>query len=388
MQGPRRLVDSPSGRRLGRWILLPGLLALGAAVAWVGRSPQGPGLDADLCPEPLARLAGRTVALFDLRKPLDEDRRGLPAAVLRRIAAAMPPAVELRVFALAGRLEEPRLPLGRLCKPAAAGAGDACAAPSAEDAPRPSATAGYCARREALAARLDRLPAASADAPVTDAYLVEALEDTRGELAAASGTLRLYVLSDMLQHASWYSQLELPAAEWTIERYDPLREARAALIGASPAPDPANLETILVYIPRRGLTTDAGPARAHRAFWTSWFAGAARFDLQAAMDGYAFEPRMQPAAEASAAADESARLQARRERLRELGERLDQRTAALSETRERATAEGREIEARAEEQRRTRRRIAELRAESDRLRTELGRPADGPGPRSRQGLAP
>ncbi|MDE0350670.1 MAG: hypothetical protein OXM56_13305, partial [Gammaproteobacteria bacterium] len=65
---------------------MPLLLMVGVVGAFVVLSNRAPGLDADLCPGQEADLTGRTVALFDFRKPLDPEHRGLPARLLRGVA--------------------------------------------------------------------------------------------------------------------------------------------------------------------------------------------------------------------------------------------------------------------------------------------------------------
>lgn len=384
MEGPRPVQDRSRGSPLARFIV-PLLLMVGAVGAFVVLSSRTPGLDADLCPSRAADLTGRTVALFDFRKPLDAEHRGLPARLLRRIAERLPERSELRTYILSGEAAEPRVFLERLCKPGAQRAGRSarpdpsgrgldCDSPGVSGAERTREMDGFCARRDALAARLDLLAAAGRGAPVMDAFLVEALEDTRLELAAAPGAKALYVLSDMIQHADWYSHLELAPEEWDFQRFAGLREAQAALFGAPPPPV-AGLHGTLFYIPRRGVTDAVDVRTGHRAFWQAYFQGPVAFEEQPVMAGYAAEPLMGRLTELEVAAREQERLEREREQSERLREQLRRENAALAQARERAAAERRELEAqqarweagRAEE----RRRMEAERAEVERLRAEL-----------------
>ena len=326
------------------------------------------------------------MALFDFRKPLDAEHRGLPARLLRGIAERLPERGELRTYILSGEAAEPRVFLERLCKPGArragrsarqgaSGRGAVCdALADASGVARPPEADDFCARRDALAARLDLLAAAGRGAPVTDAFLVEALEDTRLELAAAPGAKTLYVLSDMIQHADWYSHLELAPEEWDIQRFAAMREAQSPLFGASPPPV-AGLGGTLFYIPRRGVTDAEGARTPHRAFWRAYFDGSVAFEDQPVMAAYAAEPLMGQLTELEVATREQERLERERERAELLRAQLERENTALAEARARAAAERRELEAeqarweadRAEE----RRRIEAERAEVERLRAEL-----------------
>ncbi len=385
MAGPRPAQDRSRGRPLARFVV-PLLLTAGVVGAFVVLSNRAPGFDADLCPSRVADLTGRTVALFDFRKPLDPEHRGLPARLLREIAERLPERGELRTYILSGEAAEPRVFLERLCKPGpqragrsarpgARGGGADCDAPAGwsggERMPEPD---GFCARRDALAARLDLLAAPGRGAPVMDAFLVEALEDTRLELAAAPGAKALYVLSDMIQHADWYSHLDLPPEEWDFRRFADLREAEAALFGVPPPPV-AGLRGTLFYIPRRGVTDAVDARTRHRTFWRAYFRGSVAFEDQPVMAAYAAEPLMGRLTELEVATREQERLARERERAERLREQLERENAALAEARARAALERRELEAqqarwetdRAEEQRR----MEAERAEVERLRAEL-----------------
>lgn len=384
MAGPRPAQDRARGRPLARFVV-PVLLMAAIVVAFVVLSNRAPGLDPDLCPGD-ADLAGRTVALFDFRKPLDAEHRALPARLLRDVAERLPERGELRTYILSGEAAEPRVFLERLCRPGlertgrsarpgAPGPGTDCDGlldvPAVE---RSAEMDGFCARRDALAARLDLLAAAGRGAPVMDAFLVEALEDTRLELAAAPGTKALYVLSDMIQHADWYSHLELAPEEWDFQRFADMREAQTALFGPPPPPV-AGLRGTLFYIPRRGVTDTEDAWTHHHAFWRGYFHDSVAFEEQPVMGAYAAEPLMGRLTELELATREQERLERERAHSERLREQLERENAALAEARERAAAERRELEAeqarweadRAEEQRR----MEAERAEVERLKAEL-----------------
>ena len=385
MAGPRPVPDSPRGRRFFRFVLPP-LLMVGAVVAFVGLSNRAPRLDADLCLERAADVTGRTVALFDFRKPLNAGRRSLPAALLRGITGGLVDETELRVYILAAEAAQPRVFLERLCKPGpkragrsgrpdAGGEGWACAdlAGASGAAPAPEMER-FCTRRDALAARLDLLAATSRDAPVTDALLVEALEDTRLELAAVAGAKALYVMSDMIQHSDWYSHLELAPRYWAFERFAGMRAAQTPLFGAPPPLVPG-LDTTLFYVPRRGVTEAPDGQRTHQAFWRAYFGDTVTFEEQPIMAGYPSEPLMGQPTELEVATRERERLELERERGERLRRQLERDNAALAEARERAAAERRELEARETrweaEQETERGRVEAGRAKVERLKAEL-----------------
>ena len=220
----------------------------------------------------------------------------------------------------------------------------------------------------------DLLAAAGRGAPVMDAFLVEALEDTRLELAAAPGPKALYVLSDMIQHAGWYSHLELAPEEWDFQRFADMRAAQTALFGPPPPPV-AGLHGTLFYIPRRGVTDTGDAGTRHRAFWRGYFHDSVAFEEQPVMAAYAAEPLMGRLTELEVATREQERLEREREQSERLREQLERENAALAEARERAAAERSALEAqqarweadRAEEQRR----MEAERAEVERLKAEL-----------------
>ena len=104
---------------------------------------------------------------------------------------------------------------------------------------------------------------------VTDAYLIEALED----IAAR----RVFVFSDMLQHAPWYSHLDLRWTRWSYAAfgaYDAARERPPATVvsGAGRTVVETSLRVVVFY-PLRARVTDAlRPRHAHQLFWRDYLA--------------------------------------------------------------------------------------------------------------------
>ena len=114
---------------------------------------------------------------------------------------------------------------------------------------------------------MDALAAESAPV-VTYAPLMEAIEQSIRE-AAASGSHKLHVLSDMLQHGSWYSHLELDWPQWTFDDFARVAEHHLAL----PTVRPMGLSIRLLYLQREGWTDAPEAKDAHWGFWREYFQG-------------------------------------------------------------------------------------------------------------------
>ena len=265
------------------------IAAVGAVAVQVSRTSQW-GSTGVRCVD---GAAGSAALLIDLRKPMRDASAG---AVFREVARRLDAGVELRVFLVADDRLAPRRFVGGLCRSydndelQVAGAKDQragrrdCDDLPAQIAPelREAAT-DHCARRMALERRIDDMARDAAVDTVADAYLMEALEETVGELAEGAGPRILYVLSDMLQHASWYSHLDLDWSAWDFDDFERQRRAYDLEL-----PDrPAELAVRVLYLPRLGLT-DAHRARdAHRTFWRRYFDGAdVAFEDRAPLRGY------------------------------------------------------------------------------------------------------
>ena len=306
---------SPSqGKGQRRRLLAPLalVLALGAGALWLAltsRAPDDIAYDEDLCPADASEVSGVTVLLLDLTKPL----AGLPGSVagdlLRDLMRNAGEGAEVRTYLLTASPSVPRALVSRLCKPfdtrdiqvATAKDHDGTVRDCA-DLPaqlpldlRRSATR-FCALREAAVSRLDALAerASQRDWEVTGAYLMEALEETRMDLLAHRGSHRLHVLSDMMQHADWYSHLELPSASWDHAAIEARRDSGKRLLGRWDGD--SNIEVNLHYVPRTGLTTEPDAANAHRRFWREFFGAAeVTFHDHAPLFSYAAAPVMDSA---------------------------------------------------------------------------------------------
>ena len=236
------------------------LLAVVGLMLFIDAPKDELAVDQDLCPSGADDISGRAVFLLDLRKPLDFEHASLPGVLLREVAMDLDVNAELQVFALAGTAAAPRISLDHTCKPyddaELAGGGTAqrrdCDDLSAALSPSIRDKASrFCAWRDALRSRLDGLVIRQSDAPVANAYLVEAIEDTILEFAEFSGRRSLYIFSDMMQHATWYSQ-----PEGGVE-YGDSGDARGSQISYFPLPRAVDdLRVKIFYVPRRGVTED------------------------------------------------------------------------------------------------------------------------------------
>ena len=343
------------------------VVVLGLALA-LGRGGGNRGGD------PCASVAaGRgAVLLVDLLKPMAGSGAG---EALQDLSLRLDAGTELRVVAITGRRSGPREVLGRLCRPYV---NDALAVVAAKDAGptvrdcddlpaqvppelRRQATA-FCAERGALRTLLDHRVAETADlTEVGEAHLVEALEETIREMAPPTAAGHLYVLSDMMQHARWYSHLDLDWTAWGFADFAEHRDARGpdSVVAGGPLP-----RVTVFYVPRRGLTDLRRPKEAHWDFWRGYLAGAeVSFEERTPLPGYTARRLLDAAAEAAAAA--AARTTLKRER------RQSERLLAVI-GRERTTLAERYAATRADNDRRLER-IAALRRQATALAAERGR---------------
>ena len=387
------------GGRLGRGGLLTALglvpvLAVVAVLALqVRETVQPPAVGDGPCG---LEDSGRAVFLLDLRKPLADRHAELPVRLLRDVTRELAANTELSVYALADYAEAPRMLLGRLCK--SYDSAD-LALDTAKDQPAPlrgcddlpaqippamrDGAMRFCAEREALAGRLRTLAGTRPGGPVANSYLVEAFEDTARDFERHAGPRTLYVFSDMMQHAEWFSHLDVAWSAWDFDRFDALRAGRA-LAGEAVGMG-AGVKAVVFYLARKDVTELPRQREAHRRFWEAYFADAQlAFLPQAAVLDYAGERLMDVPTEAELVARERERMRYERTELERMRAELERSERALAEERE-GVAEDRERWRRREselrrEQERVREREAELARERDRLAVRnVGRPVLGDG---------
>lgn len=299
--------------------------------------------------------AHRAVYLIDLRKPLDPDFEALPGDLLGDVSRNLPADTELGVYAVSPYAEAPRTLLGRLCKPYENGTLDVEAAKDqrgkerdCDDLPaqipaslRTGATA-FCKQREVLRGRIDALAEQVRTRTVTDAYLVEAVEETWRDLADPAVPTSLYVFSDMLQHAAWYSHLDVQWNTSDTDDFATARQTRTRLDGPVAPPGDDHSATVF-YVPRDGVTDTPQERIRHKEVWTAFYGGAAiGFEDLPTMTGYAAEQRMNVPTPAELAAYEM-------ERARYTSELVERERTELTASR-RALAEQEEQLAEQEEQ--------------------------------------
>lgn len=306
MPPPRKMPSGPASGSRARpmpYVALAFALAvlLAAGGVFLGGTTADAELDADLCPLDADAIAGSAVLLLDLTKPLGANAR-VPADVLRDVALGMGADTELRVFALGRNALAPRLPLGRLCKPyantdlQAETVVDTSAIRDCDDLPVGIARGVreraelFCERRAQLQGRITGLAARDRDPVVANAYVIEAIEDTRLELAVAVRMHALYIFSDMMQHAEWYSHLNRPPDAWDHADLLRARQEGRGILSEQPPPDP-DLAVTIFYVPKQGLTEHPTIARAHQRFWRDYFrdVGTLAFEDQAMVIAYDVE---------------------------------------------------------------------------------------------------
>ena len=311
-----------------------------------------------------ADITGHAVYLLDLRKPLSPAYGSLPGKLLRDVSHDIKANTELKVFALTRYAESPRMLLGRLCKPydnadlkiaTAKDQGNGNGSRDCDDVPAQVSVSlrdkanRFCAQRDTLQRRIDVLVQQGRDGRVANTYLVEALEDTFRDVEDLSGSQSLYVFSDMMQHARWYSHLDLRWEDWSFEGFAEIREEQAVLIGP-PTGARADLRVKVFYIPRTGATENLRLRVAHKQFWQHYFAGTALdFEDRAAMLEYAHEPLMDVPSAAEIAAQERERVRYEREAVNQLRARMEQEKLDLESVRQQLTDQTRQLEARERE---------------------------------------
>ena len=139
----------------------------------------------------------------------------------------------------------------------------------------------------------------------------------------------LYVYSDMLQHADWYSHFDLDWTQWRTE-YTARQDAVPSTQGG--------MAVEVLYLPRQDITEPLRPRRVHQEFWRVFFDGAeVSFADYDPVPGYAWSPLMDAPASDVAEEDDPA-LDEERARIEELRERLRTEAAALAEQREQSIA--------------------------------------------------
>ena len=358
------------GRPKLTFLLLPVLLIGGVTGIFLYLKQDDAGsrrLDADLCQTEGGGIAGSATLLLDFRKPLEAAQLGVPGALLHDLSLELGANTELRVFVLTADADAPRQALARVCKPYD---NADLSIPTAKDqrnivrdcddlpAQLPGtlreAASSFCTRRDALRRRIDALARRSGEEPIANAYLVEALVATEMEFADRPAPHALYIFSDMLQHAPWYSHLELGWTDWSFENFAAMREVRYPSFSRWPAV--AGRFVKVFYVPRRDLTTEPRARQAHKQFWRDFFVNAqVTFQDQWANSAYAVVPLMLLPTEAEIAARE-------REAAERLLAQVEQEQALLEGTQEQQQRARQELEDRIRER--------ETRLEAERKRLQ------------------
>lgn len=327
---PRPEETKTHNHSLGRWVLL-GLLALVAVVLLVTlvdrERTQERTLGDDLCPLDATEVKGSAALVVDLAKPVGDTSfvSGLMGTVTRDLRMDE----ELLVYAItasdadAGGIEAnaPTL-IGRVCKPYnnadllfgpakdQRGAYRDCGDLPAQLPPAVRDLAGrFCTARDDLQTAVNVLTAEQEQVDaIASAEIVAALSTLRATLSERPAPRTLYVFSDMLQHAAWYSHFDLAWTHWSAAEY----------LGASSDSPASGLDVSIFYLPRQRLTGALRLRNAHKQFWRSFFQGAqVQFQDLPAVPAYAVQ-RLMPLedSEEDEARDEVDRLLEETELLR------------------------------------------------------------------------
>ena len=339
-------VSRTSIRSGSRWRLLtPPLIVLvivGATLVYYDETADDAiRSDAELCPIDKRQITGRVSMLLDFTKPLYEPHLSLPTRLLSHVSSAMERHNELRVYELTQSQTVPRRLIKRLCKPydnselqVSAAKDQRGVQRDCDDLPsqlpghiRRVATA-FCHQRDALSLNLNTLARQDwpEDRNVEGAFLVEAVEDTRLSLAEHPEPRLVYLLSDMMQHASWYSHLDDGWANWNYGAFSELLESQNWSLGALPDFDGFRVEVF--YLPRQGLTDQPRNREVHQQFWRDYFARAEiTFHNQAPAGAYNATPLMH-------VLTESDKAEQQRVALEELLDQIQQEQQTLAQKRQ------------------------------------------------------
>ena len=295
----------PAGARKRGGRIWPPIALLAAAVGGLAlfltlNPPDEPQWDADMCPID-GLVAHRAAYLIDARKPLDADLAELPGRLLERVTLDLASGTELGIYTLGPRADTPRQSIGRICKPygnadlqVAAAKDQRAAVRDCGDLPSQISTelrevaTGFCSRRAALRSRIDAVATPDIGEPIGPAHLAEAIEETLQGGAAGPAADAVYVFSDMMQHADWYSHVDAGPAGWRIEDLD-----RPEPPPGSPARGFRTDQRITVfYLPRTGTTDEPGTELLHKRFWRALLGPAqVTFHNQPPSLGYASAPQ-------------------------------------------------------------------------------------------------
>ena len=150
------------------------------------------------------------------------------------------------------------------------------------------------------------------------------------EMSDGSGPRTIYVLSDMMQHAAWYSHLDLQWTDWNFADFTATRAAQTRRMGRPPSV--SNLAVQVYYLPRLDLTEHPRPKRAHQAFWEEYFADAQlTFHDQPPLPAFAAVPLTDILTPEELAALERARIEKDREEAARMLAEVQRERAALEE---------------------------------------------------------
>ena len=328
--------------------------------------------DTGLCDREASGLA---VLLFDFTKPLQGE--GVPGAILRESALALPAGTELRIYTLSGQPAGPLAEAGRLCKPSGAARGDADRLDCAALPDRNADGKTFCARLDAMQRRVDELADAVLELPVPRAHLIEAIEEVRLMFAGHPGTGQrsFHILSDMIQHAAWYSHV---APDGSL-RLGPFDDLQALQHPTGDAPRRAyGFAAEVIYVPRRGWTEPTDRRKAHQRLWQQYFASAGMavvFRDTSVMPRYPLAPPADRVTSLTPVLRQRELLRREREQSERILAQIEAQSAELEQARRRAATDDSAAEALMEsllaEEAEERRAITAERAEITNLEAEL-----------------
>ena len=256
--------------------------------------------------------------------------RVLPGRLLVDIGRSLRADNELRVFGFSVFELAPRTLLGRLCKPYDGDVLETVPTLGQQDRWREcddvsaghanglrEAALGFCEKLLALERELDAR-ASRAWVPeerLGAAYLVKALEDMRLDFRERPERHVLHLVSDMMQHAGRYSDLDLDWRDWDYLEFSDLLGSEIWLVEEPRANEGLRVEVF--YLPRRGRTDDYEVRNIHQQFWRHYVADSdISFRNQAPMPAYAVRPLMNVLTDAEAEALERREVEQLLERVR------------------------------------------------------------------------
>lgn len=254
-----------------------------------------------LCPNEQHNIIGTTYILIDFSEPLSKRQRNELRTLIVKTSASLQKHERLSISRMEPDRKNTRVSLHDFCNPAdlenikkAVGRSidpkRDCPAIVKKEFPFPKrvgeATSklihNICKNLDDLDKKVEdvirMIPPINFEEPRS--YIIGSIEDVMTDANdSPSGTRRLVVFSDMLQHADWFSQYEKRHGAWTMDNIEQRRKKYAPNHMKTPPQNNFD-EVLLCYQPNgHAILKSARNKNAHRAMWKGYFKGSKFFHV-------------------------------------------------------------------------------------------------------------